>query len=102
MKDDLKDKLLEKNLDNEKKDDENIAKVFFKTTESQEKEKLIGNMKNNIQEKNEQLFKREKSQLMLMLGDTCLQIINRTERKIIMLRNKIMKILSMSVWSYEI
>ena len=102
MKDDLKDKLLEKNLDNEKKDDENIAKFFFKTTESQEKEKLIGNMKNNIQEKNEQLFKREKSQLMLMLGDTCLQIINRTERKIIMLRNKIMKILSMSVWSYEI
>ena len=37
-----------KNLDNEKKDDENIAKFFFKTTESQEKEKLIGNMKNNI------------------------------------------------------
>ena len=48
MKYDLQGKLLEKVLDNEKKDNKNIAKVLLFTTELQEKDKAIGNMKNNI------------------------------------------------------
>ena len=51
MKDNPQDKFIEKVLDDENKDDKNIAKVLLLATELQEKYKVIENMKNNIDDK---------------------------------------------------